>query len=397
MSDIIPLRNRGLMQGVTNIIFGLGSGLGGPVGGFCNDLIGWRNAFYIQVPFLATALVLAIRYIHDRSAAEADSSTLSVKTKLRRIDFSGSFTLVGCVALILIPLSLVSGADHSFKDPLVFGLLTTGVVSGLAFVFIELKVASHPVLPMRLLSHNTGIGVAVSNFSLSVTSFATLYTFPLYFQAVRLETASQAGLHLIPYSVALSISSVAAGFYMRQTGRFKKYNSVMSSMQLVSAVLFYLLGPQTAEWVTFLVIVPMGVGGAGILTCTLIAIINAVPRSDIAVSTAMTYLFRSTGQVLGVSLSGTILQFTLKRELHKRISDPKLIDKIRHSSALIPKLPPPLREAAAQSYYLSLRNVFLFISVVSLLTVGSSLIIEDKALPELTQSRQGDAEAQERN
>lgn len=45
MSDIIPLRSRGLYQGLTNIIFGLGGGLGGPIGGLLNDTWGWRNAF----------------------------------------------------------------------------------------------------------------------------------------------------------------------------------------------------------------------------------------------------------------------------------------------------------------------------------------------------------------
>lgn len=45
LSDLIPLRNRGLYQGLTNIIYGLGSGLGGPVGGVLNDTWGWRNAF----------------------------------------------------------------------------------------------------------------------------------------------------------------------------------------------------------------------------------------------------------------------------------------------------------------------------------------------------------------
>lgn len=45
MSDIIPLRSRGLYQGLTNIIYGLGAVLGGPFGGLLNDTWGWRNAF----------------------------------------------------------------------------------------------------------------------------------------------------------------------------------------------------------------------------------------------------------------------------------------------------------------------------------------------------------------
>lgn len=45
LSDVIPLRHRGLYQGLTNIVYGLGNGLGGPVGGILNDTLGWRNAF----------------------------------------------------------------------------------------------------------------------------------------------------------------------------------------------------------------------------------------------------------------------------------------------------------------------------------------------------------------
>lgn len=45
LSDVVPLRHRGLYQGLTNIVYGLGNGLGGPIGGALNDSLGWRNAF----------------------------------------------------------------------------------------------------------------------------------------------------------------------------------------------------------------------------------------------------------------------------------------------------------------------------------------------------------------
>jgi hypothetical protein len=38
--------------------------------------------------------------------------------------------------------------------------------------------------------------------------------------------------------------------------------------------------------------------------------------------TAVTYLFRTTGQVLGVSLSGAVLQSVLLRKLRQRITGP---------------------------------------------------------------------------
>lgn len=397
MSDLVPIRNRGLLQGATNIVFGLGSGLGGPVGGFCNDLFGWRIAFLAQVPLLAIACTLAVIFVRDSRDPGQSNLALPFRAKVGRVDFLGAFTLVSTVACILIPLSLVSGNDAPLTDPAVYGLVIAGFVSMAAFLFVEVRVAAEPILPMRLLHTSTGLGVSISNFTLSITSFATLYTYPLYFQAVRLESASEAGLHIIPYSVALSVSSVVAGAYMRATGRFQRYTVCMACFQFIAGGLLFFLGPNAPEWSTYLVIAPMGIGGAGVLTNTLIAIINAVPRSDIAVATALTYLFRTSGQVLGVGLSGTILQFNLKRELGKRISDVELITRIRHSSSLIRELSPPLKRAASEAYYASTQRVWIFLIAVSAVTVLATALIEDRALPDYKQAGQedGDAEAGE--
>jgi MFS family permease len=40
-SDLVSLQYRGLFQGYANIAFGLGAGLGGPVGGWIADTFGW--------------------------------------------------------------------------------------------------------------------------------------------------------------------------------------------------------------------------------------------------------------------------------------------------------------------------------------------------------------------
>jgi hypothetical protein len=47
-----------------------------------------------------------------------------------------------------------------------------------------------------------------------------------------------------------------------------------------------------------------------------------VSKEDLAVATGITYLYRTTGQVLGVSLSGALLQAVLTNKLRKRITGP---------------------------------------------------------------------------
>lgn len=42
ISDIVPLRDRGVWQGYINMIYGLGTATGAPLGGVLADSIGWR-------------------------------------------------------------------------------------------------------------------------------------------------------------------------------------------------------------------------------------------------------------------------------------------------------------------------------------------------------------------
>ncbi|QEO23340.1 hypothetical_protein [Candidozyma auris] len=48
MSDLIPLRDRGVYQGLANIFFGLGAASGGVIGGVVSDLFGWRWVLFCR-------------------------------------------------------------------------------------------------------------------------------------------------------------------------------------------------------------------------------------------------------------------------------------------------------------------------------------------------------------
>ncbi len=177
MSDLVPLRSRGLLQGLTNIVFGLGSGLGGPVGGWLNDSIGWKQAFLIQLPLLALAYVLVVFYIENkppaaRLAAPAAAAPQQSKwQQLRQIDVLGSLTLLVGVSAPLIALSLISANDRPLADPLVVTGLALGPTFLAAFVYVEAKVARKPILPLHLLKYRTGASHALANFFLvSATS-----------------------------------------------------------------------------------------------------------------------------------------------------------------------------------------------------------------------------------
>ncbi|KAG9793262.1 hypothetical protein KCU88_g613, partial [Aureobasidium melanogenum] len=118
-SDLIPLRRRGLWQGYGNLIYGLGMGSGGVVGGALADSLSWRWAFLLQLPFIVVSTVLVWILLDPHLPRRAplpttsSNNTTESTTKssaLHRIDFTGSALLV--VSLVLLLLGLNSGGNQ---------------------------------------------------------------------------------------------------------------------------------------------------------------------------------------------------------------------------------------------------------------------------------------------
>lgn len=388
VSDFIPLKQRGLYQGMANILFGLGAGLGGPLGGWVNDTFGWRTAFFMQAPILAFSFILVIVKVNIRLPSEIQNQPLS--EKLRRVDVLGSITLVMAVGFLLLGFSLKTTEELAWSHPLIASLLSSSVVFGFVFVYVEKHWAPYPVMPLRLMTQRTPLAVSISNLLTSMTAFSMLYNVPLYFSAVRLEPAAKAGLHLLPHSVAISTGSVFAGWIMRRTGKLYTLTLVSSLLTIFASTLVCLWGPNTSTFHLWLDLFPQGFGMASFITSTLIAMIAGVYREDMAVATGITYLFRTTGQVLGVSLSGAVLQGVLLQRLRARITGPgadKIIYLIQHTTDIIPTLDPVTRQAAVDSYADALRVVFICQVAINVCGLLACLPIQENALPSTPQSQ----------
>ncbi|CAG7849265.1 Multidrug resistance protein fnx1 [Serendipita indica DSM 11827] len=395
VTDLIPLRSRGLFQGLANMsgpvlprvvhaddidsLFGAGAGLGGPLGGWISDNFGWRIAFGFQVPLLVLAAILVSIHVN----IVLPKAPLTIKQKLAKVDWLGSLTLVVAVSSILIGFSLKATEDLEWSDMLVWGPLALGVLGFASFGFVEAKVSPEPVLPMQLLLSRTPLAVALTNFFGSIVSFSMLYNVPLYFMAVRLQTASQAGLHLLPNSFALSIGSVGAGWIMRHTGKYWRLVVASTALSLFASIRVASWDQdKTSEFELWFDIAPNGLGFASTLTSTLIAIIACVSRDDMAIATGITYLFRTTGQVLGVSLSGTLFQAILMKQLRERMPGPDASNYlIMRNAGLVRSLKASQRQAAVDSFAIALRTVFICQAALAFIGMICALPIEERPLP----------------
>ncbi|KAJ7101365.1 vacuolar amino acid permease [Mycena belliarum] len=395
VSDMYSLRNRGLVQGVASCFNGLGIGLGGPFGGIVTDWLGWRAAFLIQVPLYLVAFILSTYNIHYVTPGKSKS----IKEVLKRIDYFGSLTLLISVGSLLVFLSTRYNESLPWSDARVITPLVLAIVFCFCFLGVELFVASEPVMDPSMLRQKVPVLASVSDFLVTACNFSVIYFFPMWFQVVMLQSASTAGLHLIPNSLSMSTGSLFAGWMMHRTGRYKKFNLIFGIFPFVGAVLISLMREDSGPIHSWLSIIPFGFGNAVVLQTMLVALLAHLPESHMAVGTGFGQLFRGIGQVGGVALSSAIFQSWLDSELRKRIHTPdaeELILQIRRSAAVIGTLNPTLQRDARDSYASGLRTVYIFAACSTVLAYFVRLPIPDKDL-DMAHKKQRAASTDEQN
>ncbi|KAF7363142.1 MFS general substrate transporter [Mycena venus] len=382
LSDSVPLKSRGLYQGFTNLLWGFGAAVGAPLGGWLGDTIGWRAAFTIQAPILTCGLLLVFFKVREPPLI-LNAERTTFLAKLKRIDYAGTFSLVAALLTFVIGMNFKTILGHEWDDIKVWGYLITSAVSLFTFLVVEFKLAAEPIMAVWMLKLRTPFFVSTHNFLLSLLTSSTLYNTPLYFTAARLRTSANAGSHFVSNSACVAAGSLFAGWYMRHTGRYWKIQALGCLGLLTANCVLASWSTRTPEWVLYTTLMPAGLGSAGTLTTTLLALIASIPPNDIPLATGLSYLFRGTGEVLGVSLSAALTQTLLARELRRRMvydGADEIIAKILASTAYIHTLPTELQEKATASWMRALHIVFQCQMVVAVCLFLSALPIEELPL-----------------
>lgn len=383
MSSIVPLRSRGLFQGLTNIVYGLGIGLGAPIGGMLNDAIGWRGAFYVQLPLMLLSLLFIVTLLPLDPPVHL-SEEVTLRERMKKIDLLGLILYTSVPLSLLLALNDVGANAAQWTDPTVAGSLCVAAVAVLGLFVVERR-AEFPMVSFEVLSLRSCWSVLGSNFWFSVALFSFNFNFPLYFQVVAHLMPSTIGLRMIPGSIAVAFGSLAAGLYLRHSGRYYKFTLACAlSMVLATAPMArYLLDPPTVS--PFVLYAILTASQSAYLASSLVAIVHCASQKTLAVATGMTYLFRITGQVLGVAMSGALLQVVLLRALRERIIGPgaeELIEQVRHDTSVLAALPDDLRQSAIESYAEALHYVLMFVALSFALTFVFVGFMDDKHLDE---------------
>ena len=163
-------------------------------------------------------------------------SASNFQTNLKRVDFSGAITLVLTIFFLLFGLD--RGGNISWNDNLTVFTLLASLVLFILFSVIELKFASEPFAPKRIILNRSLIASYLVNFFGMASGLSILFHISLYLQAVHGKTPFEAGLWLLPSIAGGVLGSVAGGLIMQSTGKYyiltvASYTTLLSGTMVV--------------------------------------------------------------------------------------------------------------------------------------------------------------------
>lgn len=361
-SDLVRIEYRGVYQSYINLCYGTGSCLGLAFGGYLCDHIGWRGAFFIQLPCIFIYFITAACTIPTELGVKrtANSERMSILQLVRSIDLTGAFILAVAVTALIMGLNL-GGNVFPWAHPLVIGSLVTALLLAIILVRYERGVP-RAVLPVELLSKNPRASLIIGNFFGAISVNTVMFNAPLYFQAVKQASPTDSGLRLVAASIAITVSSVGTGFLITWSRRMKPTIILGGFCMLLGGCTAASLNMTTSYAVAMICVSFSSLGQGFSFPSVMVSVLATSEQDDQAVATTTLGLARNLGSVMGVSISSWIFQNALFYELEHKVTGVEkdhIIALVRKSIRAISDLDPFHQHQVIGSYATALRATFL--------------------------------------
>jgi len=363
IADVVPARQRGKYMGIMGGVFAVSSVAGPLLGGWFTDSIGWRWAFWMNIPLGILAITSAAFFLRLPKNTNRNPS----------IDVAG-ISLLAVASTCLVLMTTWGGNTYDWNSPVIIGLILGAIVAGISFVVVERR-AAEPIMPLHLFRQRNFNLTTVVGLIIGVAMFGALAYLPTYLQMVTGANATQAGLLIIPLMAALLITSIVSGQLVSKTGRYKWFP--ITGMVLVGISLFLLstMTPTLAVWIICGYLAIMGLGLGMSMQILILIVQNTFPVTEVGTATASNNYFRQIGASLGSAIVGSLFVAKLTQLLGERLPAGGTSAEGGNNSltpAVVRDLPQALHDVIVGAYNDALTPVFLY--MVPLVVVGLILL-----------------------
>ncbi|WP_433285212.1 MDR family MFS transporter [Pseudonocardia sp. CA-142604] len=384
VGDQYTVEERAKVQGYLASVWAVASVIGPTLGGIFAEYLTWRWIFFVNVPVGAVAMVMLVLKF-----------TESVQRRKHRIDYLGATLLtLGCSLLIL---GLLEGGVAwrwgSVASVLIF-VASAAMLIG--FVFVERR-AAEPVVPLWVFSRRTLVGGNLVSLIIGALLIGMSSYLPTFAEGVMGTGALVAGLTLGALTVGWPLSASQAGRIYMRLG-FRDTGLIGSVVVVAGALLVALLPIGATVWQAAAAAFVLGIGLGLSSVPTLVAVQSTVGWSRRGVVTGTNMFNRSMGSAVGVAVFGAIANTTLaNRFAHPPAAVAGQLPPSADATSLVlnghPDPASPVDAFVREVLYAATHQVFVVMFVVSILTVGATLLMPRRTEQLFVEEAQAPAES----
>ncbi|HET7149152.1 MAG TPA: MFS transporter [Candidatus Nitrosopolaris sp.] len=288
ITDTFQENERAKALGLNQMSIVVGSVVGLVFGGFLTAYLGWRSIFWVNIPIGIFATVWSYAKLKELGTIRRE-----------KIDWLGNATFATGLFLILFGVTLGAFRIVSLFENSLF--IIGGFSLLIFFVFIEKRV-SRPMFDLSLFKIRifTGGNIAIFLNALARGAFTLIMSFYLQGPAMKLN-ALNAGIYLIPVSIALAIFAPSSGWLYDK----HKLRILAPLGLLVSGIGFFILTTIGVTDSFYGLLTPLLLVGAGMgifASPNRASIMTSVPTYRRGVSASISTTFVMTGNAFSIGL-----------------------------------------------------------------------------------------------
>ena len=213
-------------------------------------------------------------------------------------------------------------------------------------------------------------------FSSHTDTRTPVYYLPIWFQAIKGNSAVESGIHTLPLMIALVVASILTGILTSRMGYYMPFLLFGICVTSIGAGLLTILkvNTSTGQWIGYQILYGFGFGASA--QAPNMAAQTVLPRNEVSIGISL-MLF---SQTLFGSIFVSVGQNVLDKQLANRLSSITNITSQQIQTAgvtgLLNDIPPKYHPAILEAYNASLRVCFQIALIMACISILGAIFME---------------------
>jgi len=303
ITEIFTREERGKALGILTTAVALGTMIGPATGGIIASALNWHYVFLINVPIGIIVFIMEIKCLPK------------IKNASQKLDIPGAVLQFFGISLFFGAFMLAQ--KTGFNNKWIIIALIVSIILIVAFIYLERK-SKHPLLALKIFKNKLfSLNLICAFISFTCIAASTILL-PFYFQYTLKLSPSTTGFLLMVSPIILAIFSPICGTLSDKIGA-----EILCLIGLIiMSIAFFLLSSLTEYSVILEAIIFMALmsfGQSVFQPANNFLVMSNCPKEQLGIAGSVNSLVRNLGQIVGISMSTTILYIFMSQKLHYHV------------------------------------------------------------------------------